>query len=116
VAVVASLIFVGWQIKDNTEAQYLQEVPWACFHIRDRTQGGIFPEGTFELTGGGYLRDVLTTTGGGTWWRSAKHVGFIPEFVRAVDALLAKSAESTAGQAKPLHSLVCAHGTVSRKQ
>jgi hypothetical protein len=153
-AVVASLIFVGWQIKDNTRAlqrhehnntmaqwtvirmaivnsgelaelmtaglrgeralsaaeqlrleQFLQEQAWACFHIWDRTQRGIFPTGTFELTGGAYLRGVLMTTGGGTWWRSAKNVGFIPAFVADVDTLLAESAAPATGQATPLHGL-----------
>src|SRR5947199_6338644 len=32
--------------------QMLQENAWACFHIWDRTQRGVFPKGTFELTGG----------------------------------------------------------------
>lgn len=154
VAVVASLIFVGRQIKDNTKAlqrhehnntmaqwtvvrmaivnsrevaelmtaglhgerqlnaaeqlrleQFLQEQTWACFHIWDRTQRGIFPQGTFELTGGAYLRGVLMTVGGGTWWRSARHVGFVPAFVAYVDALLAKSAEPATSQAVPLQGL-----------
>jgi hypothetical protein len=154
VAIVASLIFVGWEIKDNTKAlqrhehnntmaqwtvlrmavvnsgevaelmtaglhgacelsaaerlrleQYLQEITWACFHIWDRTQRGIFPKGTFELTGGAYLRTVLMTAAGGAWWRSAKNVGFIPAFVTDVDALLANSAEPVVRQATPQHSL-----------
>ncbi len=154
VAIVASLIFVGWQIKDNTKAlqrhehnntmaqwtvirmaivnngevaelmsaglhgtraltaaeqlrleQYLQEVTWACFHIWDRTQRGIFPKGTFELTGGAYLRNVLMTPGGGAWWRSARDVGFIPAFVADVNALLARSAAQGASEAAPLHSI-----------
>jgi hypothetical protein len=70
--------------------QMLQENAWAAFHIWDRTQRGIFPKGTFEATGGAALRDLLRTTGGGTWWTSAKHVGFPPGFVSDVDALLAK--------------------------
>jgi len=154
VAVVASLIFVGRQVKDNTKAlqrdehnntmaqwtvvrmaivnsrevaelmtaglhgeraltapeqlrleQYLQELTWACFHIWDRTQRGIFPKGTFELTGGAYLQTLLVTAGGGAWWRSARNLGFIPAFVADVDALLAKSAEPAAGHAAPLHGL-----------
>ncbi len=153
-AVVASLIFVGWQIKDNTRQlqrhehnntmaqwtvlrmgivnsrevaelmtaglqgeavlsaaerlrleQYLQELCWACFHIWDRTQRGIFPKGTFELTGGAYLRNVLMTPGGGAWWRSARDVGFIPAFVADVNALLARSAAQGASEAAPLHSI-----------
>lgn len=154
VAVVASLIFVGRQIQDNTKQlqrhehnntmaqwtvlrmgivnsrevaelmtaglhgeralsaaeqlrleQYLQELTWACFHIWDRTQRSIFPQGTFELTGGAYLRNVLMTPGGGAWWHSARNVGFIPAFVADVDALLARSAEQAANEAAPRHSL-----------
>lgn len=138
VAIVASLIFVGLQIKDNTTAlqrgehnstmaqwtvirmavakhrdiaelmtdglngsraldrsdqlrleQMLQEYAWACYHIWDRTQRGIFPKGTFELTGGAYLLGLLTAQRGAAWWRSAKHIGFIPAFVADVDAMLA---------------------------
>ena len=70
--------------------QLLQENAWAAFHIWDRTQRGIFPKGTFELTGGAYLCGLLRTTRGGAWWRSAKNTGFIPDFVADVDAMLAK--------------------------
>src|SRR3954463_7992305 len=139
-AVVASLIFVALQIKQNTAAlqrnehnstmaqwtvirmaiaknrdiaelmtaglhgespldaadqlrleQMLQENAWAAFHIWDRTQRGIFPKGTFEATAGAALCGLLRTTGGGTWWRSAKHIGFHPGFVLDVDAVLAKT-------------------------
>src|SRR5882757_7192787 len=70
--------------------QMLQENAWAAFHIWDRTQRGIFPKGTFELTGGVLLCGLLRTVRGGAWWRSAKHLGFIPGFVTDVDAMLAK--------------------------
>ena len=139
VAVVASLMFVGLQVKDNTTAlqrnehnstmaqwtvirmaiaknrdiaelmtdglhgsraldradqlrleQMLQENSWASFHIWDRAQRGVFPKGTFELTGGALLCGLLRTERGGAWWRGAKHSGFIPEFVADVDVLLAK--------------------------
>ncbi|HLQ14178.1 MAG TPA: hypothetical protein VK130_13180 [Steroidobacteraceae bacterium] len=70
--------------------QLLQENSWAAFHIWDRTQRGIFPKGTFELTGGVLLCGLLRTVRGGAWWRSAKHLGFIPGFVTDVDAMLAK--------------------------
>lgn len=70
--------------------QLLQENAWAAFHIWDRTQRGIFPKGTFELTGGLLLCGLLRAARGGAWWRSAKHAGFIPEFVADVDAMLAK--------------------------
>ena len=70
--------------------QFLAEHAWAAFHIWDRTQRGVFPEGTFELTAGPLLSGLLRTTRGGAWWRSAKKAGFIPEFVADVDAVLAK--------------------------
>jgi hypothetical protein len=69
----------------------LQEYAWASFHIWDRTQRGVFPPGTFELTAGALLSVVLATKRGLAWWQSAKHVGFIPAFVADVDAVLAKS-------------------------
>ena len=139
VAVVASLIFVAFQIKQNTAAlqrnehnstmaqwtvirmgiagnrdlaelmtaglqgeramdaadqlrleQLLAEHAWAAFHIWDRTQRGIFPKGTFEMTGGALLCGLLGTAVGATWWRNAKHIGFIPGFVADVDAMLAR--------------------------
>ena len=62
--------------------QFLAEHAWAAFHIWDRTQRGVFPKGTFELTAGPLLSGLLRTTRGGAWWRSAKKAGFIPEFVR----------------------------------
>jgi hypothetical protein len=73
--------------------QLLAENAWAAFHIWDRTQRGIFPQGTFELTGGALLCDLFKTTGGGAWWRSAKHAGFVPQFVADVDTMLAKVSE-----------------------
>ena len=140
VAVVASLIFVGLQVRQNTGAlqrnehnstmtqwtvirmaiaknrdvaelmtaglrgerpldaadqlrleQMLQENLWASFHIWERTQRGIFPKGTFELAVGPHLSGLLRTDRGGAWWQSAKHAGFIPEFVLDVDSVLAKN-------------------------
>jgi hypothetical protein len=70
--------------------QMLQENLWASFHIWERTQRGIFPKGTFELAVGPHLSALLRTERGGTWWRDAKHTGFIPGFVADVDAVLAK--------------------------
>ena len=70
--------------------QMLAEYAWAAFHIWDRTQRGVFPEGTFELTGGALFCRVLRTARGRAWWRSAKNEGFIPGFVLAVDAMLAE--------------------------
>ncbi len=69
--------------------QMLAEHAWAAFHIWDRTQRGVFPKGTFELTAGPLLNGLLRTVRGGAWWRSAKHAGFIPGFVVDVDAILA---------------------------
>jgi hypothetical protein len=71
--------------------QMLQENAWASFHIWERTQRGIFPKGTFELSCGAHLCGLLGTPTGGTWWRSAKQTGFPPGFVASVDALLAKT-------------------------
>src|SRR6266516_6447505 len=71
--------------------QMLAENLWASFHIWERTQRGIFPKGTFELTVGPHLSGLLRTVRGEAWWRSAKHTGFIPGFVLDVDAVLAKN-------------------------
>lgn len=76
--------------------QMLAEHAWAAFHIWDRTQRGIFPKGTFEATGGALLGGLLGTARGGTWWRSAKHTGFIPGFVSDVDAVLARNSAASA--------------------
>src|SRR5450755_4478726 len=77
--------------------QLLQENAWASFHIWDRTQRGVFPPGTFELTAGAHLSALLATTRGRAWWQNAKHVGFVPAFVADVDAVLAKSSGAKAG-------------------
>jgi hypothetical protein len=71
--------------------QMLQENAWASFHIWERTQRGIFPKGTLELSCGAHLCGLLGTATGGTWWRGAKHTGFPPGFVANVDALLTKT-------------------------
>jgi hypothetical protein len=71
----------------------LQEVAWAAFHIWDRTKRGVFPKGTFELTGGTLLCSVLATPRGGAWWKGAKGYGFHPAFVADVDAQLSSGAE-----------------------
>ena len=73
--------------------QMLAENLWASFHIWERTQRGIFPKGTFELTAGPHLNGLLRTVRGEAWWRSAKHTAFIPGFVLDVDAVLAKKVE-----------------------
>ena len=69
--------------------QMLQEHAWASFHIWERTERGIFPKGTFELTAGVLLCSLLKTPRGAAWWRDAKGNGFIPAFVTDVDAVLA---------------------------
>ena len=71
--------------------QMLQENAWAAFQIWDRTRRGVFPKGTFELTGGALLRTILKTPRGEAWWQSAKTVGFIPDYVTDVDAVLAEN-------------------------
>lgn len=80
--------------------QMLSEQAWASFHIWDRTQRGVFPRGTFELTAGVLLSDVLGTVRGSAWWRSAKHKGFIPAFVADVDAVLARGGGEKTGSGK----------------
>src|SRR6478609_3220581 len=74
--------------------QMLQENAWASFHIWERTQRGIFPKGTFELSCGAHLCGLFKTAGGGRWWRGAKETGFPPGFVVDVDAVLAKNAKA----------------------
>jgi hypothetical protein len=140
VGVIASLVFVGFQIKHNTAAlqrnehnstmaqwtvirqaiatnrdvaelmtaglrgesaldaadqlrleHFLNEILWASFHIWDRTQRGVFPKGTFELSTGQYLKEMLGTPRGGAWWGTAKKAAFPPPFVADVDALLGPS-------------------------
>jgi len=68
---------------------FLNEYTWACFHIWDRTQRGLFPKGTFEATAGPLLVDVLATPRGLAWRSQAKRTSYIPAFVVAVDAVLA---------------------------
>jgi hypothetical protein len=69
--------------------QILQQHVWAAFHIWDRTQRGLFPKGHFELTAGPRLRTLLKAPYGAPWWDRAKTVGFVPNYVADVDALLA---------------------------
>jgi len=76
--------------------QMLQENAWASFHIWERTQRGIFPKGTFELTAGPLLSDLLKTERGAAWWSTAKHIGFIPGFVADVDAMVAENSAMSA--------------------
>ncbi|HXX40856.1 MAG TPA: hypothetical protein VEI58_01150 [Chthoniobacterales bacterium] len=71
--------------------QLLQENAWASFHIWERTQRGIFPQGTFELSCGAHLCGLLGTAIGKSWWREAKQIGFPPAFVSDVDAVLTKT-------------------------
>ena len=69
--------------------QMLQEYAWASFHIWDRTQRGVFSPGTFELSCGALLGDMLRTPFGEAWWRRSKQTGFAPAYVADVDAMLA---------------------------
>jgi hypothetical protein len=48
--------------------QFLSEDAWTAFQIWDRTQRGVFPAGTFELTGGALICRLLRTTRGSAWW------------------------------------------------
>ncbi len=69
---------------------FLAEQLWACFHIWDREQRGVFVQGTHEWSCGSYIQSLLSTPLGGGWWRRAKKAGFFPPFVAVVDALLAR--------------------------
>src|SRR5213076_880232 len=107
---IAELMTAGLHGKSALDAadqlrleQMLQEYAWAAFHIWDRTQRGVFPKGTFEATCGPLLCDVLSTTRGGTWWRSAKHTGFIPGFVADVDAVPAKNSGASVAVNEDTH-------------
>jgi hypothetical protein len=94
---IAELMTAGLHGKGALDAadqlrleQMLAENAWASFHIWERTQRGIFPKGTFELSCGAHLCGLFRTAGGRTWWRNAKETGFPPAFVADVDAALAK--------------------------
>ena len=95
---IAELMTAGLAGKRTLDAadqlrleQMLQENAWASFHIWERTQRGIFPKGTFELSCGALLCSLLSTPAGKSWWRSAKQIGFPPPFVADVDAVLPKT-------------------------
>lgn len=107
---IAELMTAGLQGEGAIDAadqlrleQMLQEYAWASFHIWDRTQRGVFPKGTFEATAGPLLSEVLSTQRGGTWWRNAKHTGFIPEFVKDVDAVLAGNSGASSDVSRESH-------------
>src|SRR5437764_15214223 len=110
---IAELMTAGLQggrALDAADQLRLEQMPaenaWAAFHIWERTQRGIFPKGTFELTAGPFLSGLLRTARGETWWHSAKHEGFIPGFVLDVDAILAKdSGGPVVGRTKQVESL-----------
>ena len=71
--------------------QFLHEQTWACFHVWDRTQHGVFPKGTFESTQSSLLVPLLTSKRGSAWWKKARTQSFFPAYVADVDALLARS-------------------------
>jgi hypothetical protein len=75
--------------------QLLAENAWAAFHIWDRTRRGIFPKGTFELTGGALLCGLIRTKRGGEWWSGAKMKSFLPEYVADVDRVIAKDVQAS---------------------
>jgi len=75
--------------------QLLAENAWAAFHIWDRTKRGIFPKGTFELTGGALLCGLIRTKRGGEWWSGAKMKSFLPEYVADVDRVIAKDVQAS---------------------
>ena len=152
IGVIVSLVFVGFQIRQNTAAlvrsehnstmsewsgirmaiaqnrdlselmtaglhesrtldpadrlrleQMMSEYAWASFHIWDRTQRGVFPQGTFEETAAPLLAPILTAPAGSVWWRTAKTVEFFSAFVADVDAFLAaqQSPEAPPGLSHP---------------
>jgi len=93
---IAELMTSGLQGERELDAadqlrmeQMLAEYAWAAFHIWDRTQRGVFRKGTFDLTGGALLCQMVGTPRGAAWWRAARNAGFIPVYVAAVDVLLA---------------------------
>jgi hypothetical protein len=99
---IAEFMTSGLQGKEALDAtdkfrleQFLQENAWAAFHIWDRTQRGVFPKGTFELTGGILLCGILETPRGSVWWKSAKGVGFAPGFVADVEAMRAHDTQDS---------------------
>ena len=73
--------------------QMLQECLFAAFHVWVRTQRGVFPKGTFDVTAGAYLCGLLQTARGGAWWQAAKRGAFTPAFVTDMDALLARAGQ-----------------------
>ena len=69
---IAELMTAGLHGESATDAadqlrleHMLAEYAWAAFLIWDRTQRGIFPQGSFELTGGA----ILSGCQNGAWWR-----------------------------------------------
>ena len=93
---VAELMTAGLHGKVELDAadqlrleQFLYEQAWACFHVWDRTQHGVFAKGTFEATQGPLLLPLLTSKRGSAWWRKVKSESFFPAYVEAVEAILA---------------------------
>ena len=74
----------------------LNEYAWASFHIWDRTQRGVFPPGTFEISCAQFAV-LLKTPFGAEWWKTAARYGLIPPFMADVDAMLARDAADSRG-------------------
>lgn len=121
IGVVVSLIFVGLQIKQNTGALQRSEhnstmEQWTVIRmaiaknrdIAELMTAGLHGESATDAPDqlrlehmlAGYawaaFSGVLRTARGGARWRSAKHIGFVPGFVAAVDAMLVKDNEASA--------------------
>jgi hypothetical protein len=71
----------------------LNEQLWAAFHIWDREQRGIFPRGTFELTGAPLVLSLIEAPAGASWWRRSKNQAFLPPYVAVIDRLLERRAQ-----------------------
>src|SRR2546430_12433382 len=79
--------------------QMLAENVWASFHIWERTQRGIFPKGTFELSCGAHLCGLFRTAGGGGGGRSAQKNGFPLWVVGEGYAVVAKNGPAVSERA-----------------
>jgi hypothetical protein len=95
---IAELMTVGLRGERTLDAadqlrldMLLNENAWASFHIWERTKRGIFPPGTFELSCGNHLCNLIQTPNGGAWWQNTKRAIFPPAFIADVDSLLGET-------------------------